>query len=232
MIDTDWSRRYMPAPGDPYSDDPSERGSYYGRRDLFIVRTLFERPDWLPTRVLSKLTGYPDASTCWVWQGAISGNYGYGTVGIPKSIEANRQARVHRVVWIATRGQIADGLVLDHDGPEGCHNRACANPEHLQAVTPRHNTVTTGTGLFAQQALRTECPQGHPLSGSNLDPTQLARGQRACHECRLRVTREFNATIRAVSRLLGMTKKEYGATHGWSMSPAEALIDTHRKVAA
>ena len=90
--------------------------------DALIARVLAERPDWL-RRILGRLNGYPHAERCWLWP---TDSDNYGRVHIPRAMGVNASAVVHRVVWLALVGSIAEGLVLDHDGPDGCSNRGCA----------------------------------------------------------------------------------------------------------
>lgn len=78
-------------------------------------------------------------------------------------------------------GPIPEGMQVDHL----CHNKACANPQHLEVVTPRVNTQRAhGDGLIKQyrngNSDKTHCKRGHPLSGDNL--RQLKNG-RACRKC-------------------------------------------------
>lgn len=84
-------------------------------------------------------------SACWIWQGEINRN-GYGRVWI-----AGLRVMAHRAVWQIIRGDIPDGLVLDHL----CRNRACCNPCHLEPVTVRENTLRGEAKLFRPRATYT-----------------------------------------------------------------------------
>ena len=97
-------------------------------------------------------------------------NTGYGRISV-----GGRQQMAHRVNYERERGPIPDGLVLDHL----CRNRACINPDHLEAVTEQVN-ILRGVGPSAQHAAQTHCVNGHPFSIEN---THLYRGQRACRAC-------------------------------------------------
>jgi hypothetical protein len=106
---------------------------------------------------------------CWIWVGCRH-EKGYGLVGI-----GGRDMRAHRVSYEHFIGPIPDGLQIDHL----CCNPPCVNPAHLEAVTSRENTLR-GNGPTAQNARKTHCKYGHPLSGQNLGRD---RDWRRCLTC-------------------------------------------------
>lgn len=105
---------------------------------------------------------------CWTWTAALRPS-GYGAFYC-----GDRMVGAHRISYLLAKGPIPEGLVLDHL----CRNRACVNPHHLEAVTPRTNTQRGLSG-----ALVMECRHGHPYTPENTyrNPTT---GQRKCRACK------------------------------------------------
>lgn len=119
---------------------------------------------------------------CWIWLGSKSpSGYPYFRVGIDS-------VRAHRFAYYYYIGSIPHEMELDHL----CRNRACVNPEHLEAVLRQTNVDRSVIG--APNRAKTFCPRGHAYVGDNLyiDP----RGKRECRECRREAGRKYDAIRR------------------------------------
>jgi hypothetical protein len=110
--------------------------------------------------------------TCWLWTGYTRDD-GYGTIQID-----HWPVYVHRFSFELFKGKIADGLSVDHL----CRVRNCVNPEHLEAVTMRENTLR-GVSPIARQARQTHCKRGHELTGENLKLKGVNKTMRCCRKC-------------------------------------------------
>lgn len=117
---------------------------------------------------------------CWLWMSSCSGG-GYGQV-------SNRGGRrAHRVAYELLVGPIPKGLCLDHL----CENPRCVNPDHLEPVTQRTNTLRSKTSAAAINERKTHCPQGHPYDEGN---TRYKRdGSRVCRTCEKERARRYRA---------------------------------------
>jgi len=78
----------------------------------------------------NKLAAYAiKGDGCWEWAG-LKSDTGYGLV----DLDGKRQ-QAHRASFEHFKGPIPEGFVIDHM----CHNPACVNPAHLQAVSNKEN---------------------------------------------------------------------------------------------
>jgi len=93
---------------------------------------------------------------CWLWTGAKC--FGYGTFQLD-----GKAQRAHRVIWLWTKGQIPERLLVCHK----CDVRNCVNPEHLFLGTYLDNNrdrKEKGRGATGDR------------NGARLYPERLARG--------------------------------------------------------
>lgn len=122
-----------------------------------------------------------ESSGCWEWTGCLSST-GYGSFGPGINGKKGKTASAHRWSYEHHKGSIPPGLELDHL----CRNRKCVNPEHLEAVTRKTNTLR-GESMAGRHAKQTACIHGHPFNEANT--YRPPRGGRMCRTCiRLRET--------------------------------------------
>jgi len=146
---------------------------------LQLTTSLFGDPR-LPARFWAKVRVLD--SGCWEWVAARD-TYGYGQY----SPVHDKPVGAHRFAYERLIGPIPPPLVTDHL----CRNRACVNPEHIQPVTNRENTLR-GIGPSAINAVKTHCIQGHAFDDTN---TWIHRGTRWCRTCGRESTRR--STVKA-----------------------------------
>ena len=117
-------------------------------------------------------TGYVvQENGCWEWAGSTRSGYG-------RMRHNGRPQQAHRVYYKLLKGPIPGGLQIDHL----CRNPLCVNPDHMEPVTHRTNSLR-GVGAPAANAKKTHCPRGHSYAGENVyfPPS----GGRQCRRCRL-----------------------------------------------
>lgn len=127
----------------------------------------------------------PEPNTgCWLWTGYITEG-GYGRFGV--AVDGSRQRhgweikRAHRVVYELYRGQIPNGLDLDHL----CRVRSCVNPDHLEPVTRSANLRRCDRSHLR----KSHCKHGHELS-------ETKSGTRLCRVCSAASSRAFRSRNR------------------------------------
>lgn len=137
----------------------------------------------LPDRFWRKVD---KSGECWLWTGAgtrpTDAGYGFFSTG-------TRLELAHRLAWADRFGPVPPGLELDHL----CRTRACVNPDHLEPVTHRENTLRSPVAPAAINARKTHCPRGHEYAGTNL---LRSGGRRFCRTCLNAHTRRYRAAKR------------------------------------
>lgn len=146
----------------------------------------YGRVDLLPRNPLEvRFWGRVNKTTaCWEWQGVVN-REGYG-LWTWRENGYHKSDSAHHFAYIISGKEIPFGYHLDHL----CRNRKCCNPNHLEPVTPRENTLR-GIGPSAENARKTHCKRGHEFTQCN---TRLKQGKygilRVCRKCQADAARE------------------------------------------
>lgn len=135
-----------------------------------------------------------DDNGCWIWQRRVSPN-GYGLAWLSTSYAKGMNTSAHRVSYLAFKGAIPEGYHIDHL----CKVRACVNPEHLEAVTPREN-VRRSNAKYKSLMARTHCPKGHEYTPENTYTAKTKHGgiSRSCATCSKQSSRHRAALKRMI----------------------------------
>lgn len=140
----------------------------------------------IPPVVLARIEGRtsaPDEFGCTESTYSV-GSHGYPQVGWHEN-GRRTMTLVHRAVWIAAHGPIAEGMTVDHM----CKNRRCVNIEHLRLLTNYENARRT----FLRDWPLGRCINGHPNSNLYRQPA----GKLICRPCNRAAQARYNAKRRA-----------------------------------
>ncbi len=114
------------------------------------------------------LKGAYISGECWLAGFGVHSNHGYASV-----TRHRLSYSAHRVVYVYLRGEIPEGLQLDHL----CRVKHCVNPDHLEPVTAQQNVLRSNNAA-AIKARRTACQCGLPYT---ISPSS---GYRICKPCK------------------------------------------------
>lgn len=123
----------------------------------------------LPGRLAAKLVREGD---CLVWTCARRTPEGYGAIGVWED-GRSKALVVHRVAYELVKGPIPEGMWIDHL----CMNKLCADPFHLEAVSPGENTRR---GVYFNKAAA--CRNGHEYTPGSYW-TRPNTGTKRCKRC-------------------------------------------------
>lgn len=123
------------------------------------------------------------ANECLVWLGRLDRD-GYAMYG---------RRNAHRYAYEQIIGPIAEKMQIDHL----CRVRHCVNPEHMEQVTGKENTLR-GNTITARNKAVTHCPAGHEYDAAN---THISRGKRNCRLCGNAAARRYYQRMKHKARL-------------------------------
>lgn len=141
-------------------------------------------PVW--DRFWSKVGDVDPDTGCWPWLAYKLDGYGRFHVSVSEGTDY-----AHRVVYELFKGEIPEGMTVDHL----CRNRSCVNPDHLDAVTFAVNSERAWTeARKAKTSGSAKCPNGHV----RVEVGVLKNG--ACRQCNKDACARYHVTTRKPRR--------------------------------
>lgn len=151
---------------------------------------------------------------CWLWKGSMSPR-GYGRCNV-YAVPHLRQA--HRVAWVLSGRSLSPGLALHHR----CHNRACVNPAHLEAMTLREHGRMHGLGHGRPPGIAAK--EVSNMSASDIDPRRRAVELVAQIQRERRTPDGRRLTDAAVAELLGVSQSAWTSTRTGKRQPGTRMM--------
>lgn len=153
--------------------EPQRRRMVRRRRTF---RTILMLPERIATLIEPADVGW-SGTPCWRWLGTHRSHDG-------RPVYQRRY--VYRLTYELLIGPLPKGK--GNAGHHGCERLWCINPWHLQPISQTRHMQLHGLGGDWGQALKTNCPAGHPYDEAN---TYWWRGERQCRTCQRQRSRDY-----------------------------------------
>ena len=131
-------------------------------------------------------------ATCWLWTGCLV--HGYGQFGFQ-----GRTWVASRLMYVYCYGEIPEEYEIAH-APIICHNRACINPDHLEAVPRKVN--------MSHKVLDGTDQRGEKQVNAKLTNEQVLEIRKS-NETQENLAKEFGVTQGHIGRIIHRKKWAY-----------------------